>query len=196
MPCAHHTLSARHPGHGGSMRLHVSVLAIAALLGLAPSARAVITLGCPTFGAGGGPAASSGYSLLALAAEPVVGVAVAPPLSCASGFVACLEGRLAPLDAPRNTSTTTRIAFVAPNPSRGLTTASFALQDAARVSMSIFDSSGRRVRTLLDGWLEGGNHQVTWNGVTDGGTWARPGVYYLQLQAGSFRDAREVVLTR
>ena len=63
-----------------------------------------------------------------------------------------------------------------PNPTLGNVTASFTLPTAvARGQVMVFDAGGRRVRTLLDGPLEAGDHRIAWTGQSDNGTAARRG---------------------
>jgi hypothetical protein len=74
-----------------------------------------------------------------------------------------------------------------PNPSAGRVTTRFVLPgDEPRVTLAVYDLSGRRVRQLLDGPRGAGAHQVEWDGLDDNGTRPAAGLFFLRLQA---RDA-------
>ena len=60
----------------------------------------------------------------------------------------------------------------------------------------VYDASGRRVRTLLDGPLEAGDHRIAWTGMTDNGASARPGVYFLRLVTGKHTATKKILLIR
>ena len=66
----------------------------------------------------------------------------------------------------------------------------------AQARLEIFDAEGRRVRTLQNGWMDGGAHDVTWDGRDDAGAIVRSGVYFCRISSGSGRDAKKLVLLR
>jgi hypothetical protein len=70
-----------------------------------------------------------------------------------------------------------------PNPFNGQTVIPFALPTAADVRIDVFDLLGQRVRTLVDGSLSAGLHQVRWDGRGDGGMSVAAGVYFYRLRA-------------
>jgi len=49
------------------------------------------------------------------------------------------------------------------NPSRASAVVSYTLQDARRVSMSIFDQQGRYIAAIVDGIIGTGSHEAVWN---------------------------------
>lgn len=82
---------------------------------------------------------------------------------------------------------------IAPNPARGATDLAFALPRAAAVTIALYDASGRRVRTLVAGEHEAGEHAVRWDGRDESGTVAAAGLYFVRMQAGAFRAERRLV---
>ena len=84
----------------------------------------------------------------------------------------------------------------APNPFIGSTTVWFDLPRAENVRLDVFDTSGRRVRTLLAASQPAGRHAVTWDGRDDRGLRQPAGVYHCRLQAGAFVAARGLSLVR
>jgi len=78
-----------------------------------------------------------------------------------------------------------------PNPFNGQTTIAFTLPSADRVTLRIFDVRGREVATLVDGLMDSGSHQITWNSAG-----AASGVYFYQIQSGEFQAVRKMSLVQ
>jgi hypothetical protein len=53
---------------------------------------------------------------------------------------------------------------VNPNPFNPSTAISYQLQAASRVSLKVYDTAGRLVATLVEGWREAGTHEATFDG--------------------------------
>jgi len=69
-----------------------------------------------------------------------------------------------------------------PNPFNPVTTISFRLAVPGAVRLSVYDVSGRLVRTLVDeGEMAAGDHQIVWNGLEQTGRAAAAGVYFYNL---------------
>lgn len=81
-----------------------------------------------------------------------------------------------------------------PNPFSETTSIRFALPIASQVKLEIFDTQGRRVRTLAEGQWAAGYQAVDWDKRNDHGRLARPGIYLCRLTAGTFRTQRKMVL--
>lgn len=76
-----------------------------------------------------------------------------------------------------------------PNPFNPTTTISFSLPTQSFVSLKIFDALGREVTTLVNEELQVGNYKYQWNAVNN-----PSGVYFYQLQAGSVKETKKLVL--
>lgn len=77
-----------------------------------------------------------------------------------------------------------RLVGAAPNPFNPRTEIAFELPASARVSLSVYDAAGRRVRTLMAGVeLGAGRHAVDWDGCSDGGRRLPSGSYLCRLEA-------------
>lgn len=83
-----------------------------------------------------------------------------------------------------------------PNPARGTVSIPFSLPSKTRVSLKIYDISGRCVKTLYSGVLEGGYHSFTWEGVDERGIEVPSGVYFYRLEAGHRKATRKLLLLR
>jgi hypothetical protein len=70
-----------------------------------------------------------------------------------------------------------------PNPAHGATRLRFRLAREAVVTLAIYSSAGRRLRTLLRGLRPSGEHEVQWEGSDDGGRSVPPGLYVVRLEA-------------
>lgn len=74
-----------------------------------------------------------------------------------------------------------RLSPGTPNPVASSTTLRFSIPIAGAVRLELFDVSGRRVRTFVNGRLEAGGHSARWDGRSDAGHRLHAGVYFLQL---------------
>ncbi len=84
-----------------------------------------------------------------------------------------------------------------PNPFNPTTTIFYDVpQGGTDVTISIYDVSGRLVKTLVDDRRPAGTHQVVWDGRNASGNPVSTGVYFYRMVAGSFTDARRMVLLK
>ena len=83
-----------------------------------------------------------------------------------------------------------------PNPSNPTTTFSFELAYADRAELMIIDARGRLVRTLIQGELPAGHHQVVWDGRNEEGRPVASGVYYYRLRAAGLQYTRAATLIK
>lgn len=84
----------------------------------------------------------------------------------------------------------------APNPMRDETRIRFTLPERGAATLEVIGVNGRRVRTLTDGVLQAGAHEVTWDGRDESGRRAPNGVYFYRLQSGDEVAARKMTLMR
>ncbi|MFQ5904985.1 MAG: FlgD immunoglobulin-like domain containing protein [bacterium] len=83
-----------------------------------------------------------------------------------------------------------------PNPTNGPTTISFNVPEPTRATLQIYDVTGRKVSTLVDGELSAGRHSVKWNGRDRFGQEVPSGVYIYRLTAGAHNMARKMVFMK
>jgi hypothetical protein len=100
--------------------------------------------------------------------------AVAVPEAAAAGLV--LRG-----NAPNPFNPLTRIAFEVPS-------------GGAVLSLGVYDVAGRRVRTLVDGFRDGGPATVAWDGRDDHGSAVSSGTYLCRLAGLGVVQTRRMVL--
>jgi len=65
-----------------------------------------------------------------------------------------------------------------------------------RVRLSVYDLSGRLVRTLVDSYRSGGEHLAVWRGLDDDGRAVSSGVYFYRLEAGDTKLERKMVMLK
>ena len=83
-----------------------------------------------------------------------------------------------------------------PNPFNPKTTLSFTLPQPQNIEVAIYDSNGRRVRTLLNEFREAGEHAITWNGIDDEGRALVSGVYYAHLTGDVALGSNKLILLK
>lgn len=79
-----------------------------------------------------------------------------------------------------------------PNPFHPVTTIRFDLPHDCDVDLTIYDVSGRRVRTLVDGKVEAGHRHATWDGRDRAGHTVANGIYFYRLKAGEFEATKQM----
>lgn len=80
-----------------------------------------------------------------------------------------------------------------PNPSSGEAVLDYLLPQPGRVTLEVFDTSGRRVQRILDSELSAGHHVATWRGEGDGGKPVHSGIYFVRLQCDGQTATRRVL---
>jgi hypothetical protein len=83
-----------------------------------------------------------------------------------------------------------------PNPFNPTTTIRYNVGIAVDVRLSVFDATGRRVRTLVDERQAAGEYSVGFDGRDDRGAGLASGVYFYRLQAGGVTQTRKMVLLK
>lgn len=85
------------------------------------------------------------------------------------------------------------------NPVRHSAAVSFVIPVRTRISLVVYDLSGRQVRILCDGTRHAGRYDVRWNLTDDQGLTVPAGVYFLSFSAGDrgeYRQIEKLVLVR
>ena len=78
-----------------------------------------------------------------------------------------------------------------PNPFNPSTTIRYGLPQKSAVQLTIFNTLGQQVATIVQGEQEAGNHEVRFDGSN-----LSSGVYFYRLQAGEFVQTRKLLLLR
>jgi FlgD Ig-like domain len=97
---------------------------------------------------------------------------------------------------PADATGVPRFVATGRNPSRGRVDLRLELPRSAFVRLEVYDVTGRRVATLVQGEKTGGSYAVAWDGREADGRAAAGGIYFVRLRAGDSTQTRKVVLVR
>jgi len=84
-----------------------------------------------------------------------------------------------------------RLEPPSPNPFNPETVVSYKLKALSHVSLRVYDAAGREVRTLVEGWREAGEQDLTFDA-----TGMAAGVYFVRLQAAGTSQVQKLVLLK
>jgi len=68
-----------------------------------------------------------------------------------------------------------------PNPFRDKTSISFFIKNSSPIELDIFNIKGQRIKTLVSELMEGGSHDIEWNGTDNNGNCLESGIYFIKL---------------
>jgi hypothetical protein len=83
-----------------------------------------------------------------------------------------------------------------PNPFNPSTKIEFTLAKSGFVTLQIYDTLGRKVRTLVSEELSSGYKSVIWDGKNDAGDDVASAVYFYQLKVGDFSRPKKMLLLK
>jgi hypothetical protein len=83
-----------------------------------------------------------------------------------------------------------------PNPFNPVTMIAFDVPREARVSLSVYSVSGRRLARLVEGVCGAGRHTAVWDGKDHSGADVSSGIYFYALEIGDVRLERKMVLMK
>lgn len=87
-----------------------------------------------------------------------------------------------------------RLAQNAPNPFTGQTSIKFSVPRTMNVKLSVYDISGRLVKTVSEGDLEAGEYSYSWDGKDNFSREASPGIYFLRMSTPERSLQKKMVL--
>jgi hypothetical protein len=76
-----------------------------------------------------------------------------------------------------------------PNPFSSVTTIGFNLESSSPVTLTIVNTLGQKIATLVDGWMSAGEHQIRWTPAS-----YLHGSFFYRLQAGGRIEIRKMML--
>lgn len=83
-----------------------------------------------------------------------------------------------------------------PNPFNPSTTIQFSLKESSPVQIEIFNITGQKVRTLVNGTLPAGTHNIEWNGTDNSGRGVGSGVYFFKMGSGKYTSTKKMILMK
>ncbi len=83
-----------------------------------------------------------------------------------------------------------------PNPFNPETRIAFEIPVAMEVKLTVYDIRGHQVKTIVDGVVEAGRHEMTWNGRDGSGRMSASGVYLYNLVTRDGQMQGRMVLSK
>lgn len=105
----------------------------------------------------------------------------------------CVDPKVGAL---RNLPATFELRQNYPNPFNPTATIEYALPQAEKVELRVFNILGQAVKTLVDEEKPAGYHQVVWDGKDQLGRPLSSGVYIYKIVAGDFVETKKMHLVK
>ena len=83
-----------------------------------------------------------------------------------------------------------------PNPFNPQTKISFSLVKAGEAELTVYNIKGQKVKTLVNDYIEAGEHSVIWNGKDNDGKDVSSGVYFYRLKTFDTVQHRKMLLLK
>ena len=96
----------------------------------------------------------------------------------------------------QDSPTTAYGVTASPNPFNPRTTLFYSLPVPGRAELVVYDLAGRRVKTLVSGHVEAGQHAAEWDGRDEQGRRVASGVYLYNFVSGEFKETKRIVLLK
>jgi len=99
-------------------------------------------------------------------------------------------------ESPGSAPFTYSLAQNYPNPFNPETSIQYSLAKAGKVTLTIYNVMGQKVRTLVDESKPAGKYTVSWNGRNDRNTPVSTGVYFYKINAGDFNQIKKLLFLK
>jgi hypothetical protein len=106
------------------------------------------------------------------------------------------EGGGAGIHTDTYVSGVSRLSMARPSPFRDETEIGYNMMKGGNAEIVVYDVLGRRVRTLVSGFVRAGDHRVVWDGRDDSGKEVAPGAYLYQLRTDNVVETRKLVMLK
>ena len=83
-----------------------------------------------------------------------------------------------------------------PNPFNPITTLHYSLPKDAMIRLSVYDITGRKIKTLVHSEQSAGAKSTLWDATNNDGQSVAAGVYYYTLEIGEFKETRKMTLLK
>ncbi len=95
-----------------------------------------------------------------------------------------------------NLPTTYQLSQNYPNPFNPYTVIRFYLPQSGNITLSVYNIVGQKVAVLLDGYVNKGHGEVTWDGIDHSGRPAASGIYFYRLEAAEVSITKRMTLLK
>lgn len=184
-------------------RTVVPVLLAALIAAVLPCTGYAMNLVKDAVGCLGGPGTSGAMTVNTTAGLPIVGKSALGDMELEAGFWFTPTGPIIAIqpgdDAPLLPDAT-GLNGSYPNPFNPVTRLEFQVAGRAGegipARLEIFNVTGRRLATLIDGPVEPGWYEVTWNGRDSLGRAVVSGIYFARFAAGDYAKTIRLVVVK
>jgi hypothetical protein len=83
-----------------------------------------------------------------------------------------------------------------PNPFNPETRISFNMPKSGNANLNVYNTKGQLVKTLINGNVASGAHELTWNGTDNSGNNVASGLYFYKLSANGKVETRKMMLMK
>ena len=83
-----------------------------------------------------------------------------------------------------------------PNPFNPSTVINFTLPEEMKISLSIYNISGRYIKTIINGSKRAGRSSVVWDGLDRSGNRVSSGIYFYELRTDDFVSSKKMILLK
>ena len=83
-----------------------------------------------------------------------------------------------------------------PNPFNPATVINYSIPKEVAVSIKVYNSLGKEIKTLENGYKSAGLYSITWNGDDNSGNKVSSGTYFYRITAGEFTQIKKMILLK
>ena len=83
-----------------------------------------------------------------------------------------------------------------PNPFNAQTTIRFEVPNGEWINLSVYNTIGQRIRTLLNEKKKAGQYAISWDGTDENGNLLGNGIYFYRITAGDFKYTKKALLLK
>ena len=175
-----------------TMKLVPMLLILILVLAFHEHAEAQYKVPSSVFGSGGAPLNNGSYRISGTVGQPVIGLASSSSHISEVGFWYLSGGLITSVEQISSSLPTEyRLEQNYPNPFNPGTTIEFSLPHSCYVTLTLYNTLGEKVATLIDENRSAGRYSVKWN--PEG---LATGIYFYRLQAGSFVQSKKLVVLK
>jgi hypothetical protein len=113
-----------------------------------------------------------------------------------SPFVICVPDTATAVAEPASPPAGPALHQNVPNPFNPTTTIAYDVPSGDDVQIVVYDVTGRRIRTLVNGYNTPGPKSVVWDARDDEGRAVASGIYFYRMTAGDFVQTRKMLLLK
>jgi flagellar hook assembly protein FlgD len=82
------------------------------------------------------------------------------------------------------------------NPFNPSTSITFSIPEFSIVSIGIYNVNGQKVKSLLQGSMSPGYHQISWYGDDESGITVSNGIYFYIMETSNFVEKRKMLFIK